>query len=110
MTINKSQGQILSNVGVYLRKPVFTHGQLYVAVSWVKDRQGLKLLIENEDGTCGNKTINIVYKEVLNMDWNIKIFASTYFFSITFLYIYNYASINLFLFLLTAGFLALSNN
>jgi ATP-dependent DNA helicase PIF1 len=67
MTINKSQGQTLSNVGVYPRKPVFTHGQLYVAVSRVKDRQGLKILIGNEDGTCGNKTTNIVYKEILNM-------------------------------------------
>ncbi|KAG2624578.1 hypothetical protein PVAP13_3KG144027, partial [Panicum virgatum] len=64
MTINKSQGQTLSNVGVYLRKPVFTHGQLYVAVSRVKERKGLKILIENEDGTCGNKTTNIVYKEI----------------------------------------------
>jgi len=67
MTINKSQGQTLSNVGVYLRKPVFTHGQLYVAVSRVKDKQGLKILIENEDGTCGNKTTNIVYKEILDI-------------------------------------------
>ena len=65
MTINKSQGQTVSNVGVYLRKPVFTHGQLYVAVSRVKDRQGLKILIENEDGSCGSKTKNIVYKEIL---------------------------------------------
>jgi ATP-dependent DNA helicase PIF1 len=31
MTINKSQGQTLTNVGIYLRRPVFTHGQLYVA-------------------------------------------------------------------------------
>nr|ABA93595.1 hypothetical protein LOC_Os11g28660 [Oryza sativa Japonica Group] len=28
MTINKSQGQTLQRVGVYLRRPVFTHGQL----------------------------------------------------------------------------------
>lgn len=33
MTINKSQGQILSQVGLYLQRPVFTHGQFYVAIS-----------------------------------------------------------------------------
>ena len=31
MTINKSQGQTLFRVGLYLKDPVFTHGQLYVA-------------------------------------------------------------------------------
>jgi hypothetical protein len=67
MTINKSQGQTLSNVGVYLKKPVFTHGQLYVAISRVTDKKGLKILVENEDGTCGTNTTNIVYKEVLEM-------------------------------------------
>ena len=33
MTINNSQGQSLEAVGLYLRDPVFSHGQLYVAFS-----------------------------------------------------------------------------
>jgi ATP-dependent DNA helicase PIF1 len=33
MTINKVQGQTMKTVGIYLPKLVFTHGQLYVALS-----------------------------------------------------------------------------
>ena len=33
MTTNKAQGEIRNNVGVYLPQPVFSHGQLYVALS-----------------------------------------------------------------------------
>ncbi|XP_071695262.1 uncharacterized protein [Rutidosis leptorrhynchoides] len=63
MTINKSQGQSLANVGLYLRKPVFTHGQLYVAVSRVTSKKGLKVVLLDDKGKDTCKTKNVVYKE-----------------------------------------------
>jgi ATP-dependent DNA helicase PIF1 len=33
ITINKSQKQTFERIGILLRQPVFTHGQLYVAAS-----------------------------------------------------------------------------
>ncbi|KAF2346423.1 DNA helicase, partial [Trinorchestia longiramus] len=46
MTINKSQGQSFSNVGVYLPSPVFSHGQLYVALSRIRNRNNIKIVIK----------------------------------------------------------------
>ena len=60
-TINKSQGQTLRMAGVWLRTPVFTHGQLYVACSRVSHPSQLKFAIPNDS----EGTTNVVYHEVL---------------------------------------------
>ena len=58
ITANKSQGQTLQKVGIYLPTPMFSHGQLYVAMSRATAADNLKIL---SDGT----TANVVYEEVL---------------------------------------------
>jgi len=64
MTINKSQGQSLKHVGVYLPSPIFSHGQLYVALSRVTSIEGLNILISDDDGEDTDVTSNVVYHEV----------------------------------------------
>jgi len=64
MTVNKSQGQSLTTVGIDLRTPAaFTHGQFYVAMSRVTSLSGLMVLF-SEENTNG-MTENVVYPEVL---------------------------------------------
>ena len=66
MTINKSQGQTLDLVGLFLPRPVFSHGQVYVAMSRVTSATGLKVLILDDANRITNKTINVVYREIFN--------------------------------------------
>ena len=57
-----AQGQSLQKVGLYLTKPIFSHGQLYVALSRVRNIDGLKIVLA--DTTDAQTTTNVVYKEV----------------------------------------------
>ena len=63
MTINKSQGQSVANVGLNLQNAVFTHGQLYVAISRVTDSQNIKAIWDEKNASAVTK--NIVYPEVI---------------------------------------------
>jgi len=66
MTTNKSQGQSLECVELYLPRQVFSYGQLYVAISRVKSKQGLKILIHDKEGRPLNTTTNVVFKEMFH--------------------------------------------
>ncbi|CAN0875203.1 ATP-dependent DNA helicase pif1 [Linum grandiflorum] len=65
MTINKSQGQTLDEIGIFLPKPVFSHGQLYVALSRVRSAAGIHIVLHGADEEAvQNCTRNIVYAEI----------------------------------------------
>ena len=66
MTINKSQGQTFDRLGLLLPQPVFSHGQLYVALSRVRSSTSIKVkVITKEQIGKANKTKNVVFKEIL---------------------------------------------
>ena len=58
-------GQTLKNVGIWLRSPVFTHGQLYVACSRVGKPENLKFAIRKKMDGGDEPVSNIVFREVL---------------------------------------------
>jgi hypothetical protein len=55
---------------LYLPKPVFCHGQLYVQISRVTNRNDLKVLINETENLEENMTKNIVFKEILYLKVN----------------------------------------
>ena len=78
MTINKSQGQTFNRVGLLLRTPVFSHGQLYVALSRVRNFDSIRILVathergrnrqgqlEGLDRDGGVYTKNVVFRDLL---------------------------------------------
>ena len=62
MTANKSQGQTLEFVGIYIAREFFSHGQLYVAMSRVGNMDCVKILFKKENMY---HVRNVVYPEVL---------------------------------------------
>ena len=65
MTINKAQGQSIKFVGLHLVSPVFSHGQLYVALSRATASEHVHVLLPNTPTGRKHKTPNIVYPDVL---------------------------------------------
>jgi ATP-dependent DNA helicase PIF1 len=58
MTVNKSQGQSLSRIGIYSPRSLFTHGQLYVMLSRTRTGPAGIYVIDRQIN-------NVVYKDVL---------------------------------------------
>ena len=57
MTFNKSQGQsIKQRLGIYLPRPIFAHGQLYVALSRASCSDNVRVVVDEVPGHQGRIT------------------------------------------------------
>lgn len=67
MTINKSQGQTLKACTIFLPSQVFSHGQLYVAMSRCGERSGVKIAAHRDMDLEPDSPLrikNVVFTEV----------------------------------------------
>lgn len=71
MAINKSQGQTLNRVGIFLPKPVFSHGMLYIAFSRTKSLHNIHISVKDSKtqghlipGSANVFTENVVFREI----------------------------------------------
>jgi hypothetical protein len=74
VTINRSQGQTYSRVGLLLPSPVFAHGLLYVALSRVATFRHVSALIGSESSRAVNSrpvTVNVVNRDVMRAATNM---------------------------------------
>jgi ATP-dependent DNA helicase PIF1 len=60
LTINKAQGQTIANAGSYLPEPMFSYGQLYVALSRATSRTNIKILSMPENEKKKRKSLSIL--------------------------------------------------
>jgi ATP-dependent DNA helicase PIF1 len=62
-SINKSQSQTFTKIGIDLQNEVFAHGQCYVAFSRAKSWNGIKVKLDPENKE--KKIRNVVWEEAL---------------------------------------------
>jgi hypothetical protein len=62
-TFNSCQGLTLDKIVIDLRTSVFAHGQLYTALSRVRQRNDARILLQSENYTA--TTTNIVHRSLL---------------------------------------------
>ena len=68
MSINKSQGETLTEIGIYLPQSVFIHCQFYAAMSRVKSYDGLQCALappSENSMAMTSYTNNVVFKSAL---------------------------------------------
>lgn len=63
LTIDKAQGQSLDHVGLCLDPEVFSHGQLYVALSRTTNAANIRLVVPGNDDARRGWLRNVVYGE-----------------------------------------------